>query len=179
MIFHAYGPFDLPANLTATSAPMKAFWSEVQDWSARYTPDGIDRAIGCYLYVTVRGDLIVPRYVGKTEAKTGFKGEITQSHKLQKYAERVPKGHSRKIFFFPLVSHHNTRFAKPSEKSREVISWLEAMLIGQAYATNPDILNKRDTKLLRNCYVEGVFGKQVTGRPSEAATLAKRALLAR
>jgi hypothetical protein len=127
------------------------------------------------LFVVKRGETYKPYYVGKTTAQTGFQGEIFQKHKLAHYSRALQKRKMGYIFLFPLVTNGG-RFSRANNTSGPVVEWLERILIGFALRKNADLQNKRDTKLLREVWVEGVFGKQDAGRAYTPAVGARRAL---
>lgn len=124
-----------------------------------------------------RGDKLVPWYVGKTNAKTGFYREVFTSHKIQHYTgiiEQKP-GWKPHMLLFPLITP-SWRFSKAFATDKPLIEWMERTLIGMALAKNPDLYNKRDTALLKNCIVDGVFGRFGSYQKYPAALAARQAL---
>lgn len=81
MKYDVYGPFWAPRfQKEVTRASLLEFWNEVEAWD-----EGLSRAVGVYVFSTCHGSTFTPWYVGKTNAKTGFRGEIFQTHKLNHY----------------------------------------------------------------------------------------------
>ena len=79
------------------------------------------------------------------------------------------------IALFPFIkSESNWDFSKATVSGKPAISWLEKTLIAMAHAKNPDFKNSRDTKNLRNIYVNGLFGGQYVGKPAQLTRFAQR-----
>ncbi len=173
MNFQAWGPFDYDGDIGA-------FWQSVDAEAVKYNTDPADlrRAIGCYMFSITRGKNAKPWYIGKTSAQTGFYGEVLTAHKVNHYnaALEASGRKSGQLVFFTLVTSTGY-LSRATRSTTSLINWLERMLIGMAIAKNPNLRNKRDTKLLREVWVEGVFGKQELGRPFSGAVAAKKALL--
>jgi hypothetical protein len=91
MRYEIYGPFWAPrTEAKARGEDLRAFWDDIEA-----AVPGLPRAIGIYVFSTCHGDNYTPWYVGKTNAKTGFRGEIFQDHKLSHYvsAQQRKKGY--------------------------------------------------------------------------------------
>jgi hypothetical protein len=169
MRYEVYGPFWAPrAQTEATGEKLRAFWDEVE----RMVPD-LPRAIGIYVFSTCHGETYTPWYIGKTNAKTGFRGEIFQDHKLSHYvrASERKRGYPA-IHLIAKVEPVRRNFCKASERSGREIDELETVMIGMALRANPDVRNSKKTWFNRNCQVPGIIGDALSGRPSDAiATL--------
>ena len=87
MKFDAAGPFSFDPYAKERQW-RRQFWEEIE---VPENLDGLDEAIGCYVYCVERGERTLPWYVGKTTALTGFKGEIFQDPKVMRYREVTPK----------------------------------------------------------------------------------------
>jgi len=85
MIFECYGPFALDWY-TDESQWKSEFWKSVES-----NPDleGLKNAIGCYVFCLKYGDTYMPWYVGKTENKIGFEGEVFTDHKYDIYEQLI------------------------------------------------------------------------------------------
>ncbi len=175
MIFHSYGPFDVPEGFKRGEARVDKFWEDVEKEANRWGWENVDRAIGCYLFALRARSGFKPVYVGQTNSQAGFRGEISQPHKLAHYAEALSGNRRGAMFLFPLMTTSGNRFAKPSVRHSRVISWLEDTMMRMAWARNPEIANTRNMKFLREVRVEGVLGKW-DGRPSSHAVSARKAL---
>lgn len=169
MQYEIYGPFWSPrAQTEATGDNLRAFWDEVE-----VTVPGLPRAIGIYVFSTCHGETFTSWYVGKTNAKAGFRGEIFQDHKLSHYvqASERKRGYPA-IHLIAKVEPVRGNFCKASKRSGREIDELETVMIGMALRANPHVRNSKKTWFNRNCQVPGIIGGTVSGRPSEAiATL--------
>lgn len=182
MYFDAYGPFVIEQSGDKTiKRSQKIFWNEVRCKSDEYgyLEGDLEAAIGCYVFGIQHGETITPWYVGQTVAKAGFKGEIFQDHKLKKYndADIIKRNGTRVMFLFPLLTPAPKFSKSRSPYNIRLITWTEQMLFGLAIAKNARCLNMRDTKFLRECVVNGVFGVQSPGKPEKMAQGARRMLL--
>jgi hypothetical protein len=170
MLFDAFGPFDFPRLRGDGERWRTVFWNEVEDaWT------GLSEAVGCYVFVLEHGHNKVPWYVGMTMAQGGFRAEIFQQHKLDHYTEILLRRGTPKILLFPLVTNGRSwRLSNSVKSSKSSILWLEKTLIGMALSQNPEIRNMRDTKHLKNVYLNGVLGEQFQGRPTGPASYARK-----
>lgn len=176
MQFWSYGPFDVRI-LEDDRYWKRAFWDAV----AEYDEDAgapLKSAIGCYVFVMSRGTVIRPWYVGKTNAIAGFQGEIFTPHKLKHYKEIIglcASGWKPQMLLFPLATAGN-RLSYAYKTDKPLIEWMERTLIGMGLAKNPQLFNTRDTKWLRECVVDGVFGDYKSHQRYEGAIAARKAL---
>lgn len=173
MQFWSYGPF------SANPLDKTAMWSEVreaEDYEGLET-NAIRDSIGCYVFVMQRGKKLLPWYVGKTNAKTGFYREVFADHKVSHYSSIIEwkTGWRPKMLLFPLITSSG-RFSAAYKTNKPLIEWMERTLIGMALSKNPDLYNKRDTKMLKNCIVDGVFGDFSKNQRYPAAIAARSAL---
>lgn len=124
-----------------------------------------------------RGEKLVPWYVGKTNAMTGFYGEVLTPHKVDHYSNIIAEKPywTPHMLLFPLITP-GERLSRAYKSNKPLIEWMERTLIGMALGKNPNLYNKRDTKLLKNCIVDGVFGSFDKHQHYPAALAARRAL---
>lgn len=171
MLFDAYGPFEMERELQGQWRA--AFWNEVEEYC-----EGLSSAIGCYVFCTTHGETAKPWYVGKTLNQDGFRGEVFEPHKVLHYQSVMTSRKRSKphIFLFPLVTD-TFAFSENRSGAESVVDWLETMLIGMALSQNPDIMNTGKTMLHRNVYVNGVLGPQFQGKPTHAASFARKLFL--
>lgn len=174
MEFWAWGPFTYYPGFSK-----QEFWNAVDNAGLRYGfPErALRNSIGCYMLSTTRGQREKPWYIGKTIAKDGFYGEIFTPHKIDHYANALAaaKSNSASITLFSLVTP-TQRLSNAGKSNTALINWLEKSLIGMGLSKNTDLLNVRDTRYLKNVWVEGVIGPQRKGRPVSGARIAARAL---
>ena len=171
MLFETYGPFHLERDFS--NDWRSRFWADVED-----SDEGLSNAIGCYAFCLTFGTKTLPWYVGQTVNPNGFKAEVFTDHKMDHYRKILgakPKQRAS-IFLFPLMTEGYS-FAKKSAKGSQAIDWLEKTLIGMALSKNPNLANNRDTRMLKNIYVNGVLGKQSPGPLNVAASAARSVFL--
>lgn len=167
--FDVYGPFEIDRHDREVRRAGQSMWD-----AAEAQAEGLARAWGCYMFCIENGQNAVPYYVGKTTAQGGFRDEVFADHKLELYNQIADFKGKRSMLLFPLMTGDTSRFSKNSA-SKVVVEWLERMLIGLALDRNADLLNLRDTKLLRSVTVRGVIGEKAKGRPYGEVQYARRA----
>jgi hypothetical protein len=167
--YQVYGPYWTPrAESEASGEALSLFWNLIEEMVP-----GLPRAVGIYVFSTCHGETYTPWYVGKTNAKTGFRGEIFQDHKLNHYvsASQQKRGYPT-IHLIAKVEPSRGNFCKASQRSGRQIDELETVMIGMALRANPYVRNSKKTWFNKTCQVPGIIGDTVVGRPSEAvATL--------
>lgn len=173
MRYEIFGPFWAPrAEAEAHSKSLQIFWDLIET-----AVPGLPRAIGIYVFSTCHGQNYTPWYVGKTNAKSGFRGEIFQDHKLNHYvsASERKKGHPA-IHLIAKLEPSRPNFCRASKRSGREIDELETVMIGMALRANRDVRNSKKTWFNKNCSVPGIIGDPVIGRPTEAMTSLRNAL---
>jgi hypothetical protein len=159
MQYGVYGPFPIPAGRPRFIE--KRARDDVFD-QAESACRGLSQAHGCYIFSMRAGRGYRPWYVGKACGKGGFRGECFQAHKLQHYNSVVTKTR-RGTPVLHLIAR-STRSGKLSFRNAgQEIEWLERMLIGLALRENPELLNRKDTKYLKDLVVPGILGRP--GKP--------------
>ena len=125
----------------------RAFWNAVEE-----TVAGLPDACGCYVF------LVGTRawYIGKAEKQT-FRMECFSAHKLNQYNKALQYVQSVPRLIFLVKITPAGYAAKHSKNGHKDIELLEKLLIGVALRKNPDILNVKDTKLLREMHVPGLI----------------------
>ena len=173
MQYEVYGPFWTPrAEAGVQGAALTAFWEGVD----AQVP-GLSKAIGIYVFSTCHGKNYTPWYVGKTNAKRGFRGEIFQDHKLNHYvsAGRRKKGYPA-IHLIAKVEPTRGNFCRASARSGREIDELETVMIGMALRANRHVQNSKKTWFNKNCSVPGIIGDPISGRPADAVTSLRNSL---
>lgn len=151
MRFEIYGPFT--ANRTRSGVRVSRlkrnldrFWAD-----ADLIVDGLSTACGCYM-ASVRN---VPWYIGKASGQT-FRKESFHTHKLDHYDDAIEFGRGVLKLHFIARKTAKGKFSKPSKKhGHREIEFLEKLLIGAGLQRNHRLLNKRDTKRIREMIVPG------------------------
>jgi hypothetical protein len=173
MQYEVYGPFWTPrAEAGVQGEALTAFWEGVD----AQVP-GLSKAIGIYVFSTCHGENYTPWYVGKTNAKRGFRGEIFQDHKLNHYvsAGRRKKGYPA-IHLIAKVEPARGNFCRASARSGREIDELETVMIGMALRANRHVQNSKKTWFNKNCSVPGIIGDPISGRPADAVTSLRNSL---
>ena len=173
MRYEVYGPFWSPrAQSEASGDNLRAFWDEIEEMVP-----GLPRAIGIYVFSTCHGENYTPWYVGKTNAKTGFRGEIFQDHKLNHYvrANEQKRGYPA-IHLIAKIEPVRENFCRASGRSGREIDELETVIIGMALRANPNVRNSKKTWFNKTCQVPGIIGESVIGRPSDAVVTLRNTL---
>jgi hypothetical protein len=178
MNFNTWGPFEIAIGKD-DRLQFDQFWQSVDRMEQQYGSRGLRSAIGCYLFTTKRGTKFTPWYVGKTVAHGGFECEIFQQHKINHYKNFLGERRRRSghIFLFALITESNDwRFSKRHRSATKIIDWLEKMMIGMVISKNGQAVNSRDTKFLREMWVEGILNHKNPGAPTSSARAARNAL---
>ena len=156
MKFEIYGPFTArrthtQARVSRLKRNLDRFWAD-----ADLAVNGLSTACGCYI-ASVRN---VPWYIGKASGQT-FRKESFHPHKLDHYDDAIWIGRGVLKLHFIVRTTPKGKFSKPSKKDghREV-EFLEKLLIGAGLQRNHRLLNKRDTKRIREMIVPGFLNAQ-------------------
>ena len=170
MNFETFGPFriwlDDRGNIPDD---LGKFWEQVDNERA-----GLSSAKGCYLFTirTSGGSSLSTWYVGKTDKS--FSRECFQPHKrviyaksLSRYKRAVPY-----LLLIPRLTDHGALYKGNGERSTV---FLEDYLIGVGLQANPQLENKRDTKLYRELRLLGILNSRGS-KPNKATAELKRAL---
>jgi hypothetical protein len=149
MRFAIFGPYPIPRNDRAQiSNRQTEFWDSVEK--------GLKDAKGCYVFC-IKGSgaaNLKPWYVGKTT--NSFAKECFQPHKLGAFNHALAgyeRGAPYLIFLAQMTP--SKRFFQGS--SSNSIDFLENHLIAEALRANDELVNKRQTKFLREMIVPGLI----------------------
>ena len=171
MNFEVHGEFGISIThgRRIDRSSISAFWQEVD----KNVP-GLSGANGCYLFgVSSSGaDMTMPWYVGMTTKS--FKSECFQPHKILYYDDALHEYQRGGPMMFLMPKRTPTGRFAGSGKAKD-IQFLEKFLIGVALKRNPDLLNKRDTKMYKEIYVPGLVNAS-RGNPGAAARRLKKSL---
>jgi len=159
------GPFEVArtGNIVSRDREDKhGFWKLVDNGN-----EGLSHACGCYILVLRNRAW----YVGMSE-KQSFRQECFMAHKIVQYDTALNSvGGVPHLLLIPKLTPGG-RFAAPSDNGHRDIRLLEKLLIGTAIVRNPDLLNIRDTKLLREMNVPGFLNsEQGQGRAQSVQVL--------
>ena len=176
MRYEVFGEFAVPRRVARSGKKtldlnpeaLQEFWNNLDnDFS------GLSSAKGCYVFAIRAGRGIKPWYVGQT--KKSFKQECFTPVKQLHYLRALDQ--SKKGTPILLLVARSTGKGKISRGSipKAEADFLEKMLIGMALGQNSRLLNKKDTKYLREIRVPGLVNSP-PGPPSSAARSLKRTL---
>ena len=156
MNFYPHTAIEIPRRagglIAADKESLAYFWDRVD----AELDDGLSGAIGCYIFSVRAGKGVLPWYVGLA-VKQSFRKECFTTHKLVHYNNVVSERKGTPLL--TLVSKYTPggKLLNPTGNSHRDIEFLESLLISNCLARNPDLYNKRDTKLLREMVVPGLL----------------------
>ena len=154
--------------LDFSKAAIDQFWSDVDQ---KYP--GLSEARGCYIFAVRAGRGARPWYVG--QSKGPFRKECFQPHKQSHYHHafnRIRRGTPILIF-----TARCTAGGKLSKRTlaRSEVDFVEKLLISLAVTQNGQLLNKKDTKLLRELKLPGILNSP-PGKPSASTSMLRTTL---
>jgi hypothetical protein len=173
MNYEVFGPIDVPRiQRKLDRKRLGEFWDEAEDWA-----EGLSSAIGIYIYSSRDGETFTPWYVGKTCAKTGFRGEVFQDHKVRHYLRSADfKRGIPCVHFLARVAPKRLTFSRWSAAAERDIDFLETAVIAMALRANNLVRNDKKTWFNRNLRVPGIMGRPTPGRRTSSAATLRRAL---
>lgn len=131
---------------------LNEFWTDLD----QLLDDGISSSIGCYIFSIRAGKGVLPWYVGMAE-KQSFRKECFTSHKINHYNNAIAgRRGTPELTLIPKFTKGG-KLVNPTGNDHRDIQQLEAMLIGNCLTRNRNLLNLRDTKLLREMIVPGLL----------------------
>jgi hypothetical protein len=135
-----------------TNEAKRKFWNDVENKQS-----GLKNARGCYAFVIMAGKTEKVWYVGKSQ-KQRFESELFTPHKLKVYGKSISsvKGTPKpRIYLIANLSLQN-QLLSPGGAPR-TIAFVEKMLITMAYGSNRNLMNRVDTKILRELKIPGLY----------------------
>ena len=154
MNFFPYKAINIPrknGRIDRDKISLSNFWLKVNEMDSE-----LSGAVGCYIFSIRAGRGLLPWYVGLAEKQT-FRKECFGIHKLINYNDAL-NGRKGTPVLTLIAKYTNTeRFAKPSKNGHTDIRFLENMLIGACIRRNPNLLNIKKTKLLKEMIVPGLL----------------------
>lgn len=172
MKFGTFGPFQVPIDKWGNiSTSLSEFWETTDhEWP------NLQYGKGCYVFGLRRsgGSRIEPWYVGRTN-RQGFESECFKSHQLNHYSRARSRYDRSRPYIYLIPQFANNGHSLYRGNSGPAIAFLETYLIGIALRANPDLLNKRDTKLYREVEMPGFLNSSV-GNPGTSASSLRQSL---
>jgi hypothetical protein len=164
--YEPYGPFKVPLEDGCVPKDLDRLWEEVDRRKI-----GLSDAVGCYILAVKKGPISIPSYVGKT-VRLGFRKEAFQVHKRDHYSALGPlKNETVELYLIPRVTDTGKIRKKYDGKGTQdgKIKALEELLIGLAFAKNPDLRNVKSKKQIQ---LPGIMNEPQGRRSPEAEMLA-------
>jgi hypothetical protein len=165
--YEPYGPFTVPLENGCIPKDLERLWEEVDD-----AKSGLSDAVGCYILAVKKGSVSMPSYVGKT-VRLGFRKEAFQVHKREHYSALGPlKNETVELYLIPRVTDTGKVRKKYDGKGTQdgKIKALEELLIGLAFAKNPELRNVKSKKQIQ---LPGIMNEPSGRRSHEAEMLAE------
>lgn len=155
MKYSPYGPVKIPRSNGRIEyrnrEVLNYFWDKFDEES-----NGISNAVGCYIFSIRASKGIRPWYVGLAE-KQSFRNECFAPHKLLNYNDCLSGRRGTPVLTL-IPKHTNTnRFARKGVNGHRDIRFLETLLISSCLQRNPELLNIKSTKLLKEMVVPGLL----------------------
>jgi hypothetical protein len=94
---------------------------------------------------------------------------------INKYNDALPKKGNPVIFLLPMVTPKRKLRKRPNKPLR-TIDFLEEWLIATCLVKNPDLINNRKTKILKNIHVTGILNAKRGSGKNGASSALKRAI---
>ena len=171
MIYNTYGEFDVPCGnvkagkrLDASPNALKDFWVKVDQKRS-----GLSEARGCYIFAIRAGKGIKPWYVG--QSKGPFKKECFQPHKIVHYNKVLSNTAKGTPILLLVVRLTDQRKISKRQLPRVEADFVEQLLIGHALSANKGLINKKNTKFLKELRVPGVLNSPPGNLRKEAELL--------
>lgn len=164
MNFYPHDSFDIPkrSNGLIDTASLKDFWEEVDE----ELEAPVSEAVGCYVFSIRAGKGSRPWYIGKAE-KQSFRKECFALHKLNHYNNAIAARKGTPVLTLVAKYTPGGKLVRPTGSLHKDIQHLETMLIANALGRNDELLNVKDTKLLKNMVVPGLLNSS-KGKPSNS-----------
>ncbi len=159
MLYITFGPYKIETKkgnkgitLNLDNDAKRQFWNEAENASGKV----LREARGIYVFAEHIKFTYKPWYVG--QAKEGFAQEVFNSNNTKNfqnaYAHEMA-GEQAVIFLLARVYSNGKTLAR-SLKEREA-DFVEQEIIGHALRANGNLINTKNTKLLRDTEIRGVL----------------------
>jgi hypothetical protein len=167
LIFQPYGAFKVPTkHKLIDTGGLSRFWKDIDN-----SYPGLPGARGCYIFALRAGGGIRPCYVG-LNSRTCFKAEVLSPHKLVLLSKAIQSQGKGTLLMYLLADETpGGKFRNSRRKSLEVM-FLENALIAACLQRNPDLLNKKQTKFLKEMSVPGFMNDSAGARSKSAREMA-------
>jgi hypothetical protein len=170
MIFDVNGPFKLSRHTPKqiiTKDSLKELKLELDE-----REDGLSDACGCYVFAIRAGKGYTPYYVGQA-CRRPIADEALNSSNREKYNKALSESKGTPVLFLLPMRTPNLKLRKrkKAEGNLSVLEFLEEWLIAAAIDKNPDLINNRKTRFLRNIHIRGILNAERGEATKDSALL--------
>lgn len=155
MNYYPYGPIEIPLTKRRiehrNKLPLNELWDNFDE-----IHKGISDSVGCYIFSIRAGKGIRPWYVGMAE-KQSFRKECFTPHKLLNYNDCLNQRKGTPVLTLIPKFTKTKRLAGRGVNGHRDIRFLENLLISHCLQRNPELLNIKSTKLLKELVLPGVI----------------------
>lgn len=151
MNYSIHGPFEIKKQknglVDMSKSAKKHFWDYVKE---KYS--SLPSSCGCYLFAIRAAKGIKPWYVGLA-GKQSFEKECFTAHKINIYNEVIARKKGNPLLFLIAKRTKKGKLANPSKRGHQHNINLETILIGVTLEKNPELMNIKKTKFLKEMCV--------------------------
>ena len=174
MLFDVAGPFEIERHgrtKIIIERSRKDLRPILEDWE-----EGLSSACGCYVFALRAGRGFTPYYVGQACKRT-LLDEALNPANPEKYNTALGNGKGTPVLFLVPMRTPNGRFRKRTRGNTGLkeLDFLEFWLLANAIDKNPDLINNKQTRFLRNLRVIGFLNAE-RGELTTASRFLSRAL---
>ncbi|WP_152180825.1 hypothetical protein [Xanthomonas sp. LMG 12459] len=173
MNFDVAGPFEIArhgSKKIITKESAKLLKPQLEEWE-----EGLSTACGCYVFGKRAGGGITPWYVGQA-CKTSLLAEALNPTNITNYNHILgEEGAGIPVLLLIPARTPTKKFRKRPSSKLKSLSFLERWLIAAAIQKNPELINTKETRFLRDLHVTGVFNAQ-QGESTKSSTALNKAL---
>ena len=154
MNFDVAGPFEITRHGTKkniTKESVSNLKNHLEEWE-----EGLSESCGCYIFAKRAGGGVIPWYVGQACRRPMFK-EALNADNITKYNTVLDDKGTPLLFVIPARTPTGKFRKRPELGNWPPLTFLERWLIATALDKNPDLINNKQTKFLRELHVVGIF----------------------
>jgi len=169
MLFDVAGPFKVRrygSKKLITKQSQTDLKLELEKWEP-----GLSRACGCYVFAIRAGKGYTPYYVGQA-CKLAIPYEALNPSNREKYNQACSEGKGMPVIFALPMRTPKGKFRRKGTGER-TLDFLERWLIAKALAENPDLINNKETRFLRQIRVVGILNAKQGEATAASARLHK------
>ena len=169
MIFDVAGPFEIKRFGTKMLINKESLVDIIEQLET-YEP-GLSVAGGCYVFAKRVGRGVLPWYVGQA-CKSPLAREALNPDNRGKYNDILDSKGTPLLFVIPERTPSG-RLRKRRTQPAATLDFLEEWLIAAAIARNPNLINSKKTRFLRELHVVGIFNSRHGESTAASQSLSK------